>query len=285
MKGGDWMGYSVKWVVDNLGITRDMLRYYEKEKLLPTSESRNPTNKYRDYSDEDIERIWGIKLLIGIGFSAKEIFALMNDPEYDFEAAIAKKVEELERKHDENVLYLEFTKSIKLTGRIPTASKIGSVRFDDFLAYAYENWNFYDEPRSASFMKTADTLISKEPQEWSPADMERILELFNSCDAERMMHIYALHGYFQVLADMRSFGFDSDTVQRVVRLLHEYLIDHTAGTDMDEINAPHIFAKYTASFFLGGDIMLLHERNYGEEGCRFIAQAIAHYGGYNIDDL
>ena len=115
--------------------------------------------------------------------------------------------------------------------------------------------------------------------------MERLLEMFNSCDAERMMHIYALHGYFQVLADMRSFGFDSDTVQRVVRLLHEYLIDHTAGTDMDEINAPHIFAKYTASFFLGGDIMLLHERNYGEEGCRFIAQAIAHYGGYNIDDL
>ena len=29
------MGYSVKWVNDNLGITRDMLRYYEKEKLLP----------------------------------------------------------------------------------------------------------------------------------------------------------------------------------------------------------------------------------------------------------
>lgn len=51
------MGYSVKWVVENLGITRDMLRYYEKEKLLPTNESRNPTNKYRDYSDEDIERI------------------------------------------------------------------------------------------------------------------------------------------------------------------------------------------------------------------------------------
>ena len=58
------MGYSVKWVVENLGITRDMLRYYEKEKLLPANESRNPTNKYRDYSDEDIERIWGIKLLI-----------------------------------------------------------------------------------------------------------------------------------------------------------------------------------------------------------------------------
>ena len=63
------MGYSVKWVVDNLGVTRDMLRYYEKEKLLPPNQDK----KYRNYSDEDIERIWGIKLLIGIGFTAKEI--------------------------------------------------------------------------------------------------------------------------------------------------------------------------------------------------------------------
>lgn len=158
------MGYSVKWVVENLGITRDMLRYYEKEKLLPANESRNPTNKYRDYSDEDIERIWGIKLLIGIGFTAKEIYALMNDPDFDFDTAIAQKVAELERKHDENLIYLEFAKSIKFLGRVPTTSKVGSVKFDDFLEYAHENWNFYDDPRSAPFMQMADTLISKAPQ-------------------------------------------------------------------------------------------------------------------------
>ena len=176
------MGYSVKWVVENLGITRDMLRYCEKEKLLPTNESRNPTNKYRDYSDEDIERIWGIKLLIGIGFTAKEIYALMNDPDFDFDTAIAKKVAELERKHDENLIYLEFAKSIKFMGRVPTTSKIGSIKFDDFLEYAHENWNFYDDPRSAPFMQMADTLISKAPQEWSPDDVERILEMFENDD-------------------------------------------------------------------------------------------------------
>lgn len=117
------MGYSVKWVTENLGITRDMLRYYEKEKLLSVNESRNQTNKYRDYSDEDIERIWGIKLLIGIGFTAKEIYALMNNPNFDFETVIAKKVAELE----------------------------------------HENWNFYDDPRSAPFMQMADTLIFQRP--------------------------------------------------------------------------------------------------------------------------
>lgn len=58
------MGYSVKWVNENLGITRDMLRYYEKEGLLSKEDTQNKANKYRNYSDEDIEKIWGIKLLI-----------------------------------------------------------------------------------------------------------------------------------------------------------------------------------------------------------------------------
>lgn len=275
------MGHSVKWVTDNLGITRDMLRYYEKEKLLPA----NPANKYRDYSDGDIDRIWGIKLLIGIGFSAKEIYALMNDPEFDFDTAIAKKVAELERKHDENVLYLEFAKSIKFMGRVPTTPKVGSVRFDDFLAYVHENWNFYDDPRSAPFMEIADMLISKEPQEWSPDDVESILDMLESLNTEEMMHAYVLHGYYQVISDMRELGHTSDTVQRVVRLLHEYLVSHNREPELDGQITPQFIAKYTAPFFLGGDVAAQYEHNYGKEGCLFIAQALAYYGGYNVEDL
>lgn len=279
------MGYSVKWVVENLGITRDMLRYYEKEKLLPANESRNPTNKYRDYSDEDIERIWGIKLLMGIGFTAKEINALMNDPDFDFDTAITKKVAELERKHDESLINLEYAKSIKLLGRVPTTSKIGSMKFNDFLEYAHENWNFYNDPRSAPFMQMADTLISKAPQEWSPDDVERIHKMFENLDAEGTMHAYALLGYYQVISDMRDLGYDSDTVQRVVKLLHEFLVSHNTDPELDGKITPQFIAKYIASFFLGGDIAILYERNYGKEGCLFIAQALAYYGGYDIDDL
>lgn len=275
------MGYSVKWVADNLGITRDMLRYYEKEKLLPANKNRH----YRNYSDEDIERIWGIKLLIGIGFTAKEIYALMNMPDFDFDTAIAKKVKELERKHEEDVIYLEFAKSIKFLGRIPTTSKIGSIKFDDFLAYAHENWNFYDDPRSAPFMQIADTLISKEPQEWSPDDVERILKMFENFDAEGMMHTYALHGYYQVISDMQELGYDNDAVQRVVRLLHKYLVEHNTEPELDGKITPQFVAKYTAPFFISGDVAVQHECNYGKEGCLFIAQALAYYGGFTIEDL
>ena len=277
------MGYSVKWVTENLGITRDMLRYYEKEHLLPDKGMRNPTNKYRDYSEEDIERIWGIKLLIGVGFTAKEIYSLMNDTEYDFDTAIAQKVIELQQKHDENLIYLEFAKSIKFMGRVPTTSKIGSMRFDEFLEYAHENWNFYDDPRSAPFMQLSDALISKEPSDWSPDELERLMDMFG--DTESMMHTFALHGYYQVISDMRELEYSSETVQRVVALLHRYLVDHNTEPELDGKITQQFVAKYTAPFFLEGDVATLHERNYGKDGCLFIAQALAFYGGYNIEDL
>ena len=40
--------------------------------------------------------------------------------------------------------------------------------------------------------------------------MERILEMFEKFDAEGMMHTYALHGYYQVISDMKDLGYDSD---------------------------------------------------------------------------
>lgn len=285
MKGGDPMGYSVKWVVDNLGITRDMLRYYEKEKLLPIDETRNPSNKYRDYSEEDIGRIWDIKLLIGIGFSAKEIFALMNDTQYDFKTAISAKVDDLERKHDKNVLYLEFVKSIKMLGRIPTTSKIGSIRFDDFLQYAHDNWNFYDDPRMAPFMKMSDALMRRPPQEWSPDEVERIYQFVLNSGADEMIHTYTLYGYYQVIADMRELEYSSDTVQRVVRLLHEYLVRHNTEPELDGKITPQFVAKYTAPVFLDGDVAIQNKQLYGKDGCIFIASALAYYGGYDLDSI
>ena len=279
------MGYYVKWVDEHLGITRKALRYYEKEKLMPQDSSRNPSNNYREYTEDDLNKIWGIKLLIGIGYTAKEVYSIMNDPNFDFYTSISEKVAELEKRHDEDIMYLEFAKSIKLTGRIPTVSKIGSIRFDDFLDYCHENWNFYDDPATAPFMKIADMLISKPAQEWSPDDFERLATLFENLDLENWAHSFALNGYYQVIADMQDLGHDNETVQRVVQLLHAYTIKSNTTPELDGKITPQFMAKYTAPSFLDGDTAVLHERNYGKDGCLFIAKALAHYGGFNIDEL
>ena len=279
------MGYTVKWVTDNLGVTRDMLRYYEGKELLTTEHNRNSTTNYRDYTDEDIEKIWGIKLLIGIGFSTEEIKSFMKDPDFEFTTTIAKKVTELERKHDENLLYLEFAKTIKITGRIPTTTKLGCVRFDDFLAYVRQNWNFYNDPKTAPFMKLSDKLIENNPQDTNPDTANNLLSLLENIDIDELMNLYTFHGYFQVISDMQELGYSSDTVQNIVRLLHKRLVTHITDSELNKKFTQQAFAKHITPFFLHGDIAILHERNYGKAGCLFIAQALAYYGGYDVNDL
>ena len=129
-------------------------------------------------------------------------------------------------------------------------------------------------------MQLTDTLISKAPQEWGLEDLNRVLELYKNLNVEGMMHTYALHGYYQVISDMREFEYTSNIVQRVVRLLYEYLVEHNTEPELNRKITPKFMAQYTAFSFLEGDVATLHRRNYGEEGCAFIANAIAYFGGY-----
>ena len=86
------MGYKVKWVEDNLGISRKALRGFEKAGLMP----ENKGSQYRDYDDDDIDRIWAIRVLQGIGYSIKEIVTLVNDDDFDFDSSLSKKIADLE---------------------------------------------------------------------------------------------------------------------------------------------------------------------------------------------
>ena len=101
------MGYKVKWVEDNLGVTRKALRGFEKAGLMP--ENRN--SQYRDYDDDDLDCIWTIRVLQGMGYSIKEIGEMFSDKEFDFDASISKKIAELEEKKSELERHLGYAKT------------------------------------------------------------------------------------------------------------------------------------------------------------------------------
>ena len=276
------MGYSVKWVDEHLGITRDMLRYYEKEKLLPVAETRNPTNKYRDYSEEDIERIWGIKLLIGIGFSAKEIREFGSNPDFSFYEVMTGKVEQLEKRRDEILTYLGFAKTIQMTGRVPNATRVGSMKFDDFIEHSRQNWNAFNDPQDRRFMDAADTILDKHSEEWDASDVKRIMDIYGDIDPEEMVYIQTIGGYYRVIVDMKPLGYSCDTVQTVVKYLYEYMLTYIEP-EFKEKFTPLYFADRQVSSFIDSGFAAMNERNYGKDGCLFIAQAIATFGGYNLD--
>lgn len=276
------MGYSVKWVDEHLGITRDMLRYYEKEKLLPVAETRNPTNKYRDYSEEDIERIWGIKLLIGIGFSAKEIREFGSNPDFSFYEVMTGKVEQLEKRRDEILTYLGFAKTIQMTGRVPNTTRVESIKFDDFIEHSRQNWNAFNDPQDRRFMDAADTILDKHSEEWDASDVKRIMDIYGDIDPEEMVYIQTIGGYYRVIVDMKPLGYSCDTVQTVVKYLYEYMLTYIEP-EFKEKFTPLYFADRQVSSFIDSGFATMNERNYGKDGCLFIAQAIATFGGYNLD--
>ena len=276
------MGYSVKWVDEHLGITRDMLRYYEKEKLLPVAETRNPTNKYRDYSEEDIERIWGIKLLIGIGSSAKEIREFGSNPDFSFYEVMTGKVEQLEKRRDEILTYLGFAKTIQMTGRVPNTTRVESMKFDDFIEHSRQNWNAFNDPQDRRFMDAADTILDKHSEEWDASDVKRIMDIYGDIDPEEMVYIQTIGGYYRVIVDMKPLGYSCDTVQTVVKYLYEYMLTYIEP-EFKEKFTPLYFADRQVSSFIDSGFAAMNERNYGKDGCLFIAQAIATFGGYNLD--
>ena len=92
-KGGNNLGYRVKWVEDNLGITRDALRYLEKQGVLPKNKDKKP----REYDDDDIHSLWMIRVLQGIGYSVHEIVDMAEDDGKSIDVTIGDKISKLEK--------------------------------------------------------------------------------------------------------------------------------------------------------------------------------------------
>ena len=86
------MGYKVKWVEDNLGVSRKALRGFEKAGLMP----KNTGRQYRDYDEDDIDRIWAIRVMQGMGYSIKEIVDMTDNENFDFDSSLSLKIDELE---------------------------------------------------------------------------------------------------------------------------------------------------------------------------------------------
>ena len=83
---------NIKEIEERSGLTRANIRYYEQEGLLSPVRREN---KYRDYSEEDLETLLRIALLRSLGFSLEEI-RMLQSGEADFAAAMRSRGAALE---------------------------------------------------------------------------------------------------------------------------------------------------------------------------------------------
>ena len=68
---------NIKEVEMRTGLSRSNIRFYEKEKLIEPS--RNESNGYRDYSENDVENIKKIAYLRTLGISIEDIRSIISE--------------------------------------------------------------------------------------------------------------------------------------------------------------------------------------------------------------
>ncbi|HIS47101.1 MAG TPA: MerR family transcriptional regulator [Candidatus Scybalocola faecigallinarum] len=68
---------TIKEAEERTGLSRSNIRFYEKEKLIEPS--RNESNGYRDYSENDVENIKKIAYLRTLGISIEDIRSIISE--------------------------------------------------------------------------------------------------------------------------------------------------------------------------------------------------------------
>lgn len=271
------MGYRVKWVEENLGVSRKALRNFERMGLMP----QNKNCQYRDYDDEDIDRIWTIRVLQGMGYTLKEIVDMVNNENFDFEYSIGEKIKQLEKRKMEIERHFNYAKTIKLTGRFPSRpEKIGSINFEEFYEKSLTEWNIGNDPETEQLQVITDMILEKSCEEWQETDLGRLLDCLSRFNLDDSNMEEVMNNYFlpRAIAKRISLGTNHPEVQLLVKLIYENQRDHSE--DLGEMSQKQFARLYSLSY-IAGDIARINEMNYGIKECRFIADAVAVFGGYS----
>lgn len=86
------------------GLTKDTIRFYEKQGLIPNARKLRPFNNYKEYTEETLNRLLTIKKVKSFGFTLNESAELLDMVELNTATCdkvahkVADKVELIEQK-------------------------------------------------------------------------------------------------------------------------------------------------------------------------------------------
>ena len=100
-----------------LGVSTDAVRFYEKKNIIHPG--RNDNNRYRDFTQDDLTRLFDCKHLQNVGFSLSEIAEIITDtaPE-DYDRMLEQKSRELEQ------TYARYGRMLEQLHRLTTAQQL-----------------------------------------------------------------------------------------------------------------------------------------------------------------
>ncbi len=100
------------------GLSRDTIRFYEKQGLISVARKERRFNNYKEYSEETLQRLLSVKLIKSFGFTLNEASDLLDMIEMN-EATCDNVLEKIEAKVkllDEKIKELRKIKTLLLNG-------------------------------------------------------------------------------------------------------------------------------------------------------------------------
>lgn len=265
------MGKKVKWVQDNLGITRSALRVYESKGLLPPNEKGG----YRDYDEDDLHRLWTIKELQGLGYSLAEIGVMLESDEFDFHAAMAEKVRELEERQAELDVLVSYAKMVRMIGKLPSSEELGTVTFQQHHEKAMQQYSTKELPSGI------EGFIDEMAKGPDSADTDKLLQSLHEFASEYKEspedreYNASFIVYESDLVRRADRSASDQEVQMIVKLLFEAMKRH-GKLRGDELTV-HVFAEAMETAYESGDIGRLEKSRLGDQGCRFLVEAVKEF--------
>ena len=107
------MKYKVKWIEDHMGITRNMIRRYEKKGVI----SKNEEGKDREFDEEGLRQLWDIRMLVSLGFSLDEVKEILS--EGNLKELSQRKLGELDKKCEDLQSKKDVLNIVQITGELP----------------------------------------------------------------------------------------------------------------------------------------------------------------------
>lgn len=274
------MGYKIKWVTEHTGVTRDMIREYEKRGLI----ERKPEQKIRDYSEEEVRWLFWIKFLIEIGFSMKTIKSFMEDEDSDFQeelkALLIKKTDEskeLEKK-------IRFLETAVLSGKLPNIKDFGSLPVAEFMEGVFEEWNYPVDVGLTELWKIQE-LSKKELTEEDLVDALGALLPLMKQYTQFLQDKNAIKNkaYLEMIIELDE-DYRSESIQKIVEKIYQLAIKMQTEPPEQLMITPQNFARNIAPTYMIGELGKLKEYELTKDECKKIADAISFFAGFDSFD-
>ena len=291
--------YDVKWIQKYLGISRYTLLLYEKEGFITKNESYSKDDhrhNYHKYTDDDIHKLWIIKLLIKLGYELKDIRKLVDDPEnYNIYDTISEKIDKLEKERRQLDQLIGHAKFIKATGIMPGLPKeMGSITFDEFLEHSHEEWNANSDIGNSLYCALVEYAQSHDVTQITQDELTDIIEsvlhkpmedMTEQEEDEIFQFIKTIHpaqaliidDLYRRLAQMYDLSPADPSVQSLVKYIYEYNLENLYK-DKSILYTPEYYASHEITMFVDSDVAAICQRKYGLEQCKFIAECIEYFG-------